>query len=68
MSSQMKIKIVEEMNDEYLSDLINGGNTVYVKPGIYAMSTRKIEALIKIAKLQKYYQCNPVRFISDFLV
>ena len=54
MSSQMKIKIVEEMNDEYLSDLINGGNTVYVKPGIYAMSTRKIEALIKIAKLQKY--------------
>ena len=66
MSSQMKIKIVEEMNDEYLSDLVNGGNTVYVKPGIYAMSTRKIEALIKIAELQKYYQCNPVRFISDF--
>lgn len=66
MNSQMKIKIVEEMNDEYLSDLINGGNTVYVKPGIYAMSTRKIEALIKIAELQKYYQCNPVRFISDF--
>ena len=54
------------MNDEYLSDLVNGGNTVYVKPGIYAMSTRKIEALIKIAELQKYYQCNPVRFISDF--
>ena len=66
MSRQMKIKIVEEMNDEYLSDLVNGGNTVYVKPGIYAMSTRKIEALIKIAELQKYYQCNPVRFISDF--
>ena len=62
----MKIKIVEEMNDEYLLDLVNGGNTVYVKPGIYAMSTRKIEALIKIAELQKYYQCNPVRFISDF--
>lgn len=66
MNSQMKIKIVEEINDDYLSDLINGGNTVYVKPGIYAMSTRKIEALIKIAELQKYYQCNPVRFISDF--
>ena len=66
MSNQMKIKIVEEMSDEYLSDLVSGGNTVYVKPGIYAMSTRKIEALIKIAELQKYYQCNPVRFISDF--
>ena len=51
MSSQMRIKIVEEMNDEYLSDLINGGNTVYVKPGIYAMSTRKIEALINLTGL-----------------
>lgn len=39
---------------------------VYVKPGVYAMSTRKIEALVKIAHLQKYYQCNPVRFINDF--
>lgn len=39
---------------------------IYVKPGIYAMSSRKIESLIKIAYLQKYYQCNPVRFINDF--
>ena len=39
---------------------------IYVKPGVYAMSTRKIEALVKIAHLQKYYQCNPVRFINDF--
>ena len=41
-------------------------NTIYVKPGTYAMSARKLESLIKIAQLQKYYQCNPVRFISDF--
>lgn len=61
-----KIKIVEEMQDEYLADMFNGNNTIYVKPGIYAMSTRKIESLIKIAELQKYYQCNPVRFIDDF--
>ena len=61
-----KIKIVEEMNDEYLSDMFNGNNTIYVRPGVYAMSTRKIESLIKIAELQRYYQCNPVRFISDF--
>lgn len=39
---------------------------IYVKPGIYAMSSRKIDSLIKIAYLQKYYQCNPVRFINDF--
>lgn len=39
---------------------------IYVKPGIYAMSSRKIDSLIKIAYLQKYYQCNPVHFINDF--
>ena len=61
-----KIKIVDEMQDEYLADMFNGSNTIYVKPGIYTMSTRKIESLMKIAELQKYYQCNPVRFIDDF--
>ena len=65
--SQWKIKIVEDMNDEFLFDIMNGGNVVYVRPGTYAMSSRKIESLINIAKIQKYYQCNPVRFISDFL-
>lgn len=39
---------------------------VYVSPAIYAMSERKIEQLKKIAYIQKYYQCNPVRFIKDF--
>ena len=64
--SNYTLKIVEEMKDEYLADMFSGRNTIYVKPGIYAMSTRKIESLIKIAELQKYYQCNPVRFIDDF--
>lgn len=41
-------------------------DTIYVKPGVYALSSRKIESLVKIAQMQKYYQCNPVRFISDF--
>ena len=41
-------------------------DTIYVKPGTYAMSSRKIESLVKIAYMQKYYQCNPVRFINDF--
>ena len=41
-------------------------NIIYVKAGTYALSSRKIEGLIKIAELQKYYQCNPVRFIEDF--
>ena len=34
MSSQMKIKIVEEMNDKNLSDIMNSGNKVYEKPGM----------------------------------
>lgn len=66
MSSKHKLKIVENMTDETLSKLFEDDYTVYVKPGIYAMSSRKIESLIKIAEIQKYYQCNPVRFIDDF--
>lgn len=60
------IKIIDDMDDSYLSEMFKSNHTVYVRPGVYAMSTRKIESLIKIAELQKYYQCNPVRFISDF--
>lgn len=66
MRHKYKIKIVEEMNDEYLENMFTDYDTVYVKPGVYAMSTRKLESLVKIAELQRYYQCNPVRFISDF--
>ena len=64
--SDYKFKIVEQIEDEWLSSIFDDEYTVYVKPGVYAMSTRKLEALIYIAKLQKYYQCNPVRFIDDF--
>ena len=61
-----KFKIIEDIGDENLLDMFNTDNVVYVKPGIYAMSTRKLESLIKIAYIQKYYQCNPVRFIDNF--
>ena len=64
--SKIRFKIVDEIKDEWLATLFDDDSVVYVKPGIYAMSTRKLEALFYIAKLQKYYQCNPVRFIEDF--
>ena len=64
--SNVKFKIVDEIKDEWLTTLFEEENTIYVKPGVYAMSTRKLESLFYIAKLQKYYQCNPVRFIDDF--
>lgn len=59
----------ENINDLYVKEYFNTcqqDNTIYVKPGVYALSSRKLESLIKIAELQKYYQCNPVRFINDF--
>lgn len=39
---------------------------IFVKPIDYPLSSRKIESLLAIAKMQKYYQCNPVRFIDNF--
>lgn len=64
--SNIKFKIVDKIEDEWLTTLFDDDSIIYVKPGTYAMSTRKLEALFYIAKLQKYYQCNPVRFINDF--
>lgn len=63
----MKFKDIDDSLDliKYYDQCIQE-DIIYVKPGVYAMSTRKIEALVKIAHLQKYYQCNPVRFINDF--
>lgn len=37
---------------------------IYVKPIDYPMSTNKLEALVNIAKMQKYFQCNPIRWID----
>lgn len=64
--NDVKFKIIENIEDEDLMSLFDDDTCVYVKPGVYAMSDRKLETLINIAKMQKYYQCNPVRFIQDF--
>jgi hypothetical protein len=37
---------------------------IYVKPVNYPLSQRKIESLLEIAKMQKYFQCNPVQWID----
>ena len=37
---------------------------IFVKPIDYPMSTRKIEALMEISKMQKYFQCNPLKWID----
>lgn len=37
---------------------------IFVKPIDYPMSTRRVESLIQIAKMQKYFQCNPLKWIN----
>lgn len=56
-------------NDEQMLAFYSGcvqGDKIYIPPTITSLSSRKIDSLIQIAQLQKYYQCNPVRFIADF--
>ena len=66
MKSDVQFKIVHDIDAEDLMSMFEDDTVVYVKPSVYAMSERKLESLINIAKIQKYYQCNPVRFIEDF--
>lgn len=63
------MRFVDEVNSLDVLEYFDGcvqENVIYVREGTFALSQRKIEGLIKIAEAQKYYQCNPVRFINDF--
>ena len=64
--SRYQFKIVENIEDNDLQDMFDDDHTIYVRPGVYAMSSKKLESLLKIGYIQKYYQCNPVRFIDNF--
>lgn len=60
-------KIILPYNDDFSLDYdkdFYSDYGIFVKPIVYPMSTRKIESLLEIAKMQKYFQCNPVRFID----
>lgn len=37
---------------------------VFVKPITYSLSQRKIDGLLAIAEMQKFFQCNPVKMID----
>lgn len=62
----MDVVINNEMHVEEFFNPCIQENVIYVKPGTYALSSSKIDSLIRIAEIQKYYQQNPVRFINDF--
>ena len=53
--SQIILPYDKEFFDEY---------QVYIKPVNYPLSNKKIDRLIQIAQMQRYFQCNPVRFIE----
>lgn len=53
--SQMILPYDKEFFDEY---------GVYIKPVNYPLSSKKIDSLRQIARMQKYFQCNPVKFID----
>ena len=42
--NDVKFKIVENINDEDLMSIFNDDTVVYVKPGVFAMSDRKLES------------------------
>lgn len=37
---------------------------VFVKPITYSMSSKKVEAMLAISEMQRYFQCNPLRWID----
>lgn len=37
---------------------------IFVKPIYYPMSSKKIEGLMAISEMQKYFQCNPLKWID----
>lgn len=53
--SQIILPYDREFYDEY---------GVFIKPVEYIMSSKKVDSLINIANMQKFFQCNPVKFID----
>lgn len=65
--SKYNVQSLSSMKAEYIEAIFNMEKyTVYCKPGVYALSSKKIRSLIVLAETQRYYQCNPVRFIDDW--
>ena len=58
-----KILLPNDMDLPYDKDFYKDYG-IFVKPIDYPMSTRKIEALMEISKMQRYFQCNPLKWID----
>lgn len=58
-----KILLPNDMDLPYDKDFYQDYQ-IFVKPINYPLSTKKIEGLIAISKMQKYFQCNPLKWID----
>lgn len=58
-----KMKLPENMGLPYDKDFYQDYG-VFVKPIDYPLSSKKVESLLEIAKMQKFFQCNPVKWID----
>ena len=54
-----KILLPNDMELPYDKDFYQDYG-IFVKPINYPMSNKKIESLLEISKMQRYFQCNPL--------
>ena len=59
MLTQNNIWVPDNYDKDFYQDY-----GVFVKPIDYPLSQRKIDGLLAIAEMQKYFQCNPVKMID----
>ena len=59
MLTQDNIWIPDNYDKDFYQDY-----GVFVKPIVYPLSQRKIDGLLAIAEMQKFFQCNPVQMID----
>jgi len=61
--SNQKLILPIDMDLPYDKDFFKDYG-IFVKPINYPMSNKKIEGLMAIAHMQKYFQCNPIKWID----
>lgn len=58
-----KILLPNDMDLPYDKDFYQDYG-IFVKPIDYPMSNKKIESLLAISMMQRYFQCNPIKWID----
>lgn len=58
-----QILLPSDMNLPYDKDFYQDYG-IFVKPINYPMSNKKIESLMAISEMQRYFQCNPLKWID----